>query len=49
MGQAVIGGVITASLLTLVVVPVVYCYLDDLAQGLRRRWAGSHRGESTAG
>ena len=35
MGQAVIGGVITSSLLTLVVVPVVYCYLDDLA-----RWAG---------
>ena len=32
MGQAVIGGVITSSLLTLVVVPVVYCYLDDLAQ-----------------
>ena len=31
MGQAVIGGVITSSLLTLVVVPVVYCYLDDLA------------------
>ncbi|HET8748059.1 MAG TPA: efflux RND transporter permease subunit [Ramlibacter sp.] len=36
MGQAVIGGVITSSLLTLVVVPVVYCYLDDLAQWLRR-------------
>ncbi|MCU0773984.1 MAG: efflux RND transporter permease subunit [Ideonella sp.] len=35
MGQAVIGGVITSSLLTLVVVPVVYCYLDDLS-----RWAG---------
>jgi HAE1 family hydrophobic/amphiphilic exporter-1 len=38
MGQAVIGGVITSSLLTLVVVPVVYCYLDDLARWLRRRW-----------
>jgi HAE1 family hydrophobic/amphiphilic exporter-1 len=37
MGQAVIGGVITSSLLTLVVVPVVYCYLDDLAQWARRR------------
>ena len=37
MGQAVIGGVITSSLLTLVVVPVVYCYLDDLAVWLRRR------------
>ena len=38
MGQAVIGGVITSSLLTLVVVPVVYCYMDDLAQWLRRLW-----------
>jgi hydrophobic/amphiphilic exporter-1 (mainly G- bacteria), HAE1 family len=37
MGQAVIGGVITSSLLTLVVVPVVYCYLDDLANWLRPR------------
>jgi HAE1 family hydrophobic/amphiphilic exporter-1 len=41
MGQAVIGGVITSSLLTLVVVPVVYCYMDDLAQWLRRR-LGAH-------
>ena len=38
MGQAVIGGVITSSLLTLVVVPVVYCWLDDLAV-----WAGRRR------
>jgi HAE1 family hydrophobic/amphiphilic exporter-1 len=40
MGQAVIGGVITSSLLTLVVVPVVYCYLDDLAAWVRRRIGG---------
>jgi len=39
MGQAVIGGVITSSLLTLVVVPVVYCYLDDLAEWMKRKWA----------
>ncbi len=39
MGQAVIGGVITSSLLTLVVVPVVYCYMDDLAQWLGGLWA----------
>jgi HAE1 family hydrophobic/amphiphilic exporter-1 len=39
MGQAVIGGVITSSLLTLVVVPVVYCYLDDLAQWMKRTWS----------
>lgn len=40
MGQAVIGGVITSSLLTLVVVPVVYCYLDDFTQWLKRLWHG---------
>jgi HAE1 family hydrophobic/amphiphilic exporter-1 len=45
MGQAVIGGVITSSLLTLVVVPVVYCYMDDLAQSLRKHWS---RGQSTS-
>ncbi|MBM3362745.1 MAG: efflux RND transporter permease subunit [Betaproteobacteria bacterium] len=48
MGQAVIGGVITSSLLTLVVVPVVYGYLDDLAQWFQRRFqtaaAGSNAG-----
>jgi len=38
MGQAVIGGVITSSLLTLVVVPVIYCYLDDLAVWAKRHW-----------
>jgi hydrophobic/amphiphilic exporter-1 (mainly G- bacteria), HAE1 family len=37
MGQAVIGGVITSSLLTLVVVPVVYCYMDDLANWALRK------------
>ncbi len=37
MGQAVIGGVITSSLLTLVVVPVVYCYMDDLANWFKNR------------
>lgn len=46
MGQAVIGGVITSSLLTLVVVPVIYCHLDDLAAWAarvlhRRRAAGA--------
>ncbi|MCU0967777.1 MAG: efflux RND transporter permease subunit [Rubrivivax sp.] len=41
MGQAVIGGVITSSLLTLVVVPVVYCWLDDLSAWARRRAGGA--------
>ena len=43
MGQAVIGGVITSSLLTLVVVPVVYCYMDDLGRWLQRLWTGRLR------
>jgi HAE1 family hydrophobic/amphiphilic exporter-1 len=37
MGQAVIGGVITSSILTLVVVPVVYCYLDSFGDWFKRR------------
>jgi len=41
MGQAVIGGVITSSLLTLVVVPVIYCWLDDLGQWARRKVRGN--------
>ena len=41
MGQAVIGGVITSSLLTLVVVPVIYCYLDDLATWFKRKLGAS--------
>jgi HAE1 family hydrophobic/amphiphilic exporter-1 len=39
MGQAVIGGVITSSLLTLVVVPVIYCYLDDLGAWAKAKFA----------
>jgi HAE1 family hydrophobic/amphiphilic exporter-1 len=45
MGQAVIGGVMTSSLLTLIVVPVIYTYLDDFTQWLRRRF-GSPSGDS---
>ncbi|MFM7330386.1 MAG: efflux RND transporter permease subunit [Brachymonas sp.] len=41
MGQAVIGGVITSSLPTLVVVPVAYCYMDDLANWFKRLFAGT--------
>jgi len=43
MGQAVIGGVITSSLLTLVVVPVIYTFIDDLTSWWknRRRAAGA--------
>jgi HAE1 family hydrophobic/amphiphilic exporter-1 len=44
MAHAVIGGLITSTLLTLVVVPVVYTYLDDFgawAGRLVKRWTGS--------
>ena len=46
MGQAVIGGVITSSLLTLVVVPVIYCYLDDLGAWAKRRFTRNRIGAS---
>ena len=39
MAHAVIGGIITSTLLTLVVVPVLYTYLDDLVGLVRRRRA----------
>ena len=39
MARAVIGGLITSTLLILIVVPVVYTYLDDLSRKLRR-WTG---------
>jgi hydrophobic/amphiphilic exporter-1 (mainly G- bacteria), HAE1 family len=32
MGRAIIGGVITSTLLTLIVVPVIYTYLDGRLQ-----------------
>ena len=37
MARAVIGGLIPSTLLTLIVVPVVYTLLDDLAGWVRRR------------
>ncbi|MBF8258456.1 MAG: efflux pump, RND family, inner and outer membrane protein [Actinobacteria bacterium] len=40
MARAVIGGLITSTFLTLLVVPVVYTILDDLGGWIRRRWAG---------
>jgi len=38
MGRAVIGGLITSTLLTLVVVPVLYTYLDNLPRWWRRKF-----------
>ncbi|HEX3057890.1 MAG TPA: efflux RND transporter permease subunit, partial [Usitatibacter sp.] len=37
MGRAVIGGVITSTLLTLVVVPVIYTYLDTWGRWIKAR------------
>jgi HAE1 family hydrophobic/amphiphilic exporter-1 len=48
MAVAVIGGLITSTLLTLIVVPIVYTLLDDLG-GLRvRDWLPARRGRATA-
>jgi hydrophobic/amphiphilic exporter-1 (mainly G- bacteria), HAE1 family len=38
MARAVVGGLITSTLLTLVVVPIVYTFLDDLGGWFVRRW-----------
>jgi len=38
MARAVIGGLITSTLLTLIVVPVVYTYLDDWGTRLNEWW-----------
>jgi HAE1 family hydrophobic/amphiphilic exporter-1 len=51
MARAVIGGLITSTLLTLVVVPVVYTYLDGLRPGAGLaafRWPRRRRPEATA-
>jgi multidrug efflux pump subunit AcrB len=39
MGRAIIGGVVTSTLLTLVVVPVIYTYLDRLTEWRKARRA----------
>ena len=37
MAIAVIGGLITSTVLSLVVIPVVYTYVDDIEQFVRRQ------------
>jgi HAE1 family hydrophobic/amphiphilic exporter-1 len=49
MGQAVIGGIITSSILTLVVVPVIYTWLDDFAQWGRRRFGSASAPDEAGG
>jgi HAE1 family hydrophobic/amphiphilic exporter-1 len=44
MARAVVGGLITSTLLTLFVVPVMYTFLDDLGSWVTARLSsGSHR------
>ncbi len=42
MARAVVGGLLTSTLLTLLVVPVMYTLMDDLGNWLKRRWRGTH-------
>jgi hypothetical protein len=39
MARAVIGGLVTSTLLTLLVVPVVYTFLDDAGERAARWWS----------
>jgi HAE1 family hydrophobic/amphiphilic exporter-1 len=41
MGRAIIGGVITSTLLTLVVVPVIYTYIDAFERRLKKSREGA--------
>ena len=38
MAIVVIGGLITSTFLSLLVVPVVFTYVDDMVQWFARRW-----------
>jgi hypothetical protein len=38
MAIVVIGGLITSTFLSLLVVPVVFTYVDDMVQWFVRRW-----------
>ncbi len=49
MGRAIIGGVITSTLLTLVVVPVLYTYLDHLKEWRKARKAKRMAAPAAAG
>ncbi len=48
LGRAVIGGLITSTILTLLVVPVVYALFDDLALFIHRRWSKANALEQEA-
>jgi len=43
MARAVIGGLITSTLLTLIVIPVAYTYADDVGEWVKRRFVSESR------
>ena len=43
MARAVIGGLITSTFLTLLIVPVMYSVLDDVGAWIRRSWKGKKK------
>jgi HAE1 family hydrophobic/amphiphilic exporter-1 len=43
MARAVVGGLITSTFLTLLVVPVMYTVMDDFGGWLKRKWKGGSR------
>jgi hypothetical protein len=43
-----IGGLITSTFLSLLVIPVVYSYIDDLVQWIRQRIGRSDTGSFSA-
>ena len=45
MAVAVIGGLVTSTLLSLLVIPVVYTYLDDFKQWFLKHWKSSSKPE----
>jgi multidrug efflux pump subunit AcrB len=49
MGRAIIGGVVTSTLLTLVVVPVIYAYLGAWSERRARRRATALAAPAPAG
>ncbi len=42
MARAVVGGLLTSTLLTLLVVPVMYTLMDDMGNWLKRKWKGDN-------
>ncbi len=38
MAQAIIGGIITSTILTLIIVPVIYTYIDDFSSKVKKKF-----------